>query len=132
MKSISKVESYNQPQPYFTLFDVDQKKVGFTDILVRWSTLYKLGVSLGYTYVHQPIICKNTTDVYNFLGFNESFRLRLSDFLHLNNPQRQKAYKFRDFDYFSVVDSVFSPRTTVSRLKNKLVDLIFLLEIFHD
>ena len=126
MRSISTSQSTTELPIYFTLFNVDQKKVGFTDILMRWSTLYKLGVSLGYIYVHQPIICKNTSNIYNFLGFNNSFDLQLDNFLDLHHSPNKKTYNYRDFDYSSIANSRYSPRTLVSKIKNFIVDNIFL------
>ncbi|MDJ0689644.1 MAG: hypothetical protein QNJ41_14155 [Xenococcaceae cyanobacterium MO_188.B32] len=125
MGAISTSQSSTELAVYFTLFNVDQKKVGFTDILMRWSTLYKLGVSLGYTYVHKPIICKNTSKIYNFLGFNNSFNLQLDNFLNLHHSPNQKIYNYRDFDYSSIANSRYSPRTLFSKIKNFIVDNIF-------
>ena len=125
MKLISTGRARTKSPIYFTLYNVDQKRVGFTDILMRWSTLYKLGASLGYTYVHQPIRCQNTTDIYNFLGFNDSFKLKLGDFLNLNQAINKKIYSFRGFDYSSIVKSSYSPRTLMSRYKNMIIDKIF-------
>jgi len=43
----------NKPEPtYFTIIPADH--VGFTDQLMRFSAFYKLGLSLGYTYLHTP------------------------------------------------------------------------------
>ena len=120
-------ESITESPIYFTLFDVDQIKVGFTDILMRWSTLYKLGISLGYTYVHKPIVCKNTSNIYDFLGFNNSFDLKLDNFLNLHSPSNEKIYNYRDFDYSSIVNYRYSPRTLVSKIKNFIVDNIFFI-----
>lgn len=125
MNSVSSKKINNKLQPYFTIFNIDQQKVGFTDILMRWSTLYKLGVSLGYTYIHQPIICKNTNNIYNFLGFNDSFSMKLVNFLNLDNPQIEKAYNSRNFDYSSVVKSPYSPRTFANKVRNSIIDNIF-------
>ena len=125
MKSISTGKSTTNLPIYFTLFNVDRRKAGFTDILMRWSTLYKLGVSLDYIYVHKPLICNNTSNIYGFLGFNDSFNLKLDNFLNLDNYTNRKVYNFRNFDYSSIVDSPYSPRTLVGKIKNFIIDNIF-------
>lgn len=125
MKRISTEIPRSKASIYFTLCNVDQKKVGFTDILMRWSTLYKLGTSLGYIYVHESIRCQNNTDIYNFLGLNDSFKLKLDDFLNLDQTINKKVYGFREFDYSSIVNSPYSPRTLVNKYKNFIIDKIF-------
>ena len=125
MRAKSTGESMTESPIYFTLVDVDQKKVGFTDILMRWSTLYKLGISLGYTYVHKPIVCKNTSNIYDFLGFNNSFDLELDHFLDLHYSTKKKIYDYREFDYSSIVNYRYSPRNLFNKIKIFIVDNFF-------
>lgn len=60
---------------YFTVLP---SNAGFTDQLYQFSVFYKLGLSLGYIYLHSEFISKRegSEDIYEFLGFNENFRLR--------------------------------------------------------
>jgi len=70
-------------------FTVIPSKAGFTDQLFQFSTFYKLGRSLGYTYLHSGFTNSRpgAEDIYEFLGFNEHFATkRLTD--------RERAYRF--------------------------------------
>jgi len=60
---------------YFTILP---SKAGFTDQLYQFSVFYKLGLSLGYAYLHGKYISdrEGSEDIYEFLGFNEHFRQR--------------------------------------------------------
>lgn len=84
-------------RPKRICFTIVPTRTGFTDQLIQFSAFYKLGVSLGYTYVHTPFESLRSTDVrattfgqiahlliglfwlnpkqdvYHFLGFNRYF-----------------------------------------------------------
>ena len=56
---------------YFTVIPVSD--TGFTDQMSQFSTFYKFGLSLGYTYVHTPFIShRSSPKIYDFLGFNSN------------------------------------------------------------
>lgn len=65
-------ETENRKPIYFTILP---SNAGFTDQLFQFSTFYKLGLSLGYVYLHSDFA--NTRpgaeDIYDFLGFNAHF-----------------------------------------------------------
>jgi len=68
---------------YFTIQPTD---AGFTDQMIQFSAFYKLGLSLGYSYLHTSFSSQRSgsssawqqasmaySDVYDFLGFNAYF-----------------------------------------------------------
>lgn len=57
---------------YFTILP---SNAGFTDQIYQFSVFYKLGLSLEYIYLHSNYIStrEGSEDIYDFLGFNESF-----------------------------------------------------------
>ena len=62
-------------------FTITPKKCGFSDQINQFSVLYKLGMILGYKYVHTPFYSqRSSTQIYNFLGFNDYFLLKIDDF----------------------------------------------------
>lgn len=55
-------------------FTVHISKGGFTDYLYQFSTFYKLGLSLGYGYLHSPLRnVRSSERVFDFLGFEALF-----------------------------------------------------------
>ncbi len=53
-------------------FYIETHKGGFTHQLYEFSTFYKLGVSLGYSYLHAPFrSVRSSPGVFEMLGFNE-------------------------------------------------------------
>ena len=58
----------------FTVLTSDTPS-GFTDQLFQFNTFYKLGLSLGYKYLHTEFESpRSAPGIYDFLGFNEYFR----------------------------------------------------------
>ena len=57
---------------YFTIIP---SNAGFTDQLLQFSTYYKLGLSLGYVYVHSNFTNRRhgAESIFDFLGFNDQF-----------------------------------------------------------
>ncbi len=81
---------------YFTILP---SKAGFTDQLYQFSVFYKLGLSLGYVYLHSKYVSdrEGSEDIYDFLGFNEHFQQhtltpkdRLYHLMGTNNCQGQE------------------------------------------
>jgi hypothetical protein len=72
---MTKKKSVESDPVYFTILP---SKAGFTDQLYQFSVFYKLGLSLGYEYLHSKFISERdgAEDIYEFLGFNEHFSLR--------------------------------------------------------
>lgn len=73
------IDKTENSEIYFTILP---SNAGFTDQLLQFSTFYKFGLSLGYTYKHSTFV--NTRhgaeDIFEFLGFNEHFAgSRLTD-----------------------------------------------------
>lgn len=59
---------------YFTVLPV--YGAGFTDQLIQFTIFYKLGLSLGYQYVHTDFSShRSSQEIYNFLGFNQYWQL---------------------------------------------------------
>lgn len=66
-------------------FTYSPRNCGFTDNLERYDICYRLGLSLGYDYVHTPLITPRTTkNIDTFLGFDNYFPLKITD-LDLEN-----------------------------------------------
>lgn len=81
---------------YFTIIP---SNAGFTDQLYQFSVFYKLGLSLGYSYLHGNYISdrEGAENIYDYLGFNRYFHQYLltdKDKLYrsmgTNNSIRQK------------------------------------------
>lgn len=90
---------------YFTIIP---SKAGFTDQLFQFSTFYKLGLSLGYIYLHSTFVNERegSEGIFDFLGFNEYFgQNKLTD--------SQKVYRLMG------VDNRFS--TENISLKSKII-----------
>lgn len=70
---------------YFTILP---SRAGFTDQLYQFSVFYKLGLSLGYKYLHSNYISsrKGSEDIYDFLGFNDHFH-------HCTLTDKDKLYR---------------------------------------
>lgn len=106
---------------YFTAFVPNEENPGFTDIISRWYSLYKLGKMLGYEYVHDPLYCKYTPLVFNFLGLNKAFTITINQFLNLNNFGINKVYKL--LDVVTLFDYHYSPINS-GKIKFKKIRLI--------
>jgi len=77
-----------KPLIYFTIIVSND---GFTNQLMQFCGFYKLGLSLGYIYVHTPFrTFEPDFDVYTFLGFDQHFRL---------NPQQSQ---FQDIKVITI------------------------------
>lgn len=63
---------------YFTVLP---SKAGFTDQLFQFSTFYKLGLELGYSYRHSTVVNsrEGSEGIFDFLGFNEHFREKVTE-----------------------------------------------------
>lgn len=82
------------------LFSILPVLGGFTDQLLQFMVFYKLGLSLGYQYLHTNFnSTRSSQDIYDFLGFNQywSFNIKNIDFsqyeliyLSFNNDNLQE------------------------------------------
>ena len=64
--------------PYFTILPSGG---GLTAHLLQFNSFYKLGISLGYRYIHTPFKSRRSSNkIYNFLGFNRYFAHKIIDF----------------------------------------------------
>ena len=99
MNKLTRQLSPSKITPYFMIVGLNKHKVGFTDLMIRWSCLYKLGTSLEYKYIHIPLESYFSPNIFNFLGFNDSFDLKINSFLGLEKFLNKKAYSLIDFDY---------------------------------
>lgn len=78
---------------YFTI--IPMAGVGFTDQMYQFSSFYKLGLSLGYQYLHTPFVnTRSSANIYSFLGFNDYFS-RESALLKLSIKIRAKLLRYR-------------------------------------
>jgi len=67
---------------YFTCYITDG---GLTDQLRRFYICYKIGISLGYQYIHTPLFfSRSSNQVSNFIGINDYFTKNI-DTLPLEN-----------------------------------------------
>lgn len=67
---------------YFTISVT--KDVGLADQINQWSSLYKLGLSLGYKYAHTPLKNhRSSNKIYDFLGINNYFLFKRILFIWL-------------------------------------------------
>lgn len=63
---------------YFSIYA--RPSAGFTDQLYQFTTFYKLGLSVGYAYVHSPLLCRRSNEsVYEFLDLNSLWPRQRSD-----------------------------------------------------
>ena len=78
---------------YFTVMPLNS--CGFTDQILQFSSFYKLGLSLGYQYIHTPFINKRSSwNIYNFLGFNNHFDQNIINFKIRNFFRFNKRYRY--------------------------------------
>lgn len=81
-----------QQVQYFSIF-LTNPNSGFTDQLLHFSAFYKLGLSLGYKYIHTPLKSRRSSSkVYEFLGFNDCFLIKINKILWFQ-------YKFIDIEF---------------------------------
>ena len=72
---------------YFTISVT--KGCGVADQINQWSGFYKLGLSLGYKYVHTPLRNYRSSDkIYNFLAINNYFFFKKILFVWLLKVRR--------------------------------------------
>ncbi|NEP82035.1 MAG: tetratricopeptide repeat protein [Okeania sp. SIO3B3] len=61
-------------------FTIIPTRAGFTDQLLQFMMFYKLGMSLGYEYIHTDFNSnRSSQNVYDFLGFNRYWSVNTKD-----------------------------------------------------
>ena len=106
---------------YFTVVPLPNS--GFTDQILQFSSFYKLGLLLGYKYIHTPFInSRSSRSIFNFLGFNDSFRqdivsFRIIKFIRL---KKIRFIKLKINDHLLNHDN----KSTFQELKNFIEQLV--------
>ncbi|MGC9524559.1 MAG: hypothetical protein ACP5D7_03375 [Limnospira sp.] len=104
--------SEHRDEIYFTI--AFKPGAGLTDQLLQFSSFYRLGLVLGYRYVHTPADnFRSSSRVYEFLGFNDFFPLQISEF------------ERRSHSRFSL--PISDHKLQLSRVKN-IVDLLLFVK----
>lgn len=79
--SFNKGDNHNFNKTETTiLFSILPVLAGFTDQLLQFMVFYKLGLSLGYEYIHTNFnSTRSSQDIYDFLGFNQYWSLNFKN-----------------------------------------------------
>jgi molybdopterin converting factor small subunit len=121
MNDKTRPPTHSQARISFLVFGLEKYDVGFTDLMMRWSCLYKLGTSLGYQYVHVPLNCKFSPRIFEFLGFNDAFLTKIDVLLGLQFFGRRMAYNYMNFDY-SLLSSSHPIKVFIQKTTRKIIE----------
>lgn len=87
-----------------TFFTIEPTYSGVADQLTQFNAFYKLGLHLGYAYLHTPFVSERsngrdlapnaaTADVHEFVGLNEHFARRAASIPLAGGPARSLSLK---------------------------------------
>ncbi|MDJ0519017.1 MAG: tetratricopeptide repeat protein [Trichodesmium sp. MO_231.B1] len=106
--NFNETEEINFNQANKTInFTIIPTPAGFTDQFLQFMMFYKLGLSLGWKYIHTDFTSnRSSKKIYNFLGFNQYWSVNLKDVDISNYSSIYLKFDDRNFSVLKAINSL--------------------------